>query len=358
MKRAAVFPYNHDFDTLIRFQHLLIDYRIVAMVSFIEDKYYLEHCSSDYGIQTSSDLKEIIGEVDSIVLLDNLLGVEKDNYRMVIDIALSNKKEILLSPELANELGLYDKHNNIILLQKTKQWNELKDLNRIFEISLPVISVLGIGEHCDKFKLQLIIKEELEKKGYHPVVFCSNALGALFGMYTLPPFLFNKTGISFEERVLRFNHILYQICKEKLYDQIIIGFPGGIVPFGPRESNHFAEIPSILSNAVHTDAAIVNTFIPEWLDDEYFDKISNYCFYKFNCAVAAFGISEQKLDYNEETDQHNPLFLENELAQLLYNKNIENNTLNTILINISDIKDAQKGINEIINELEKNPPVL
>ena len=111
-------------------------------------------------------------------------------------------------------------------------------------------------------------------------------------------------------------------------------------------------------HAVCADAAIINTFLPEWLEEKYFERLSKYCSYKFNCPVNAFGISRQKLDYNAELELHSPMFLDEDIAKALCEHLVENTNVKRSIINLTDVEAARKEIEYFLDALEENRNAL
>lgn len=350
MKSLTVFPYQPDFDILMRYQDMLRGHKIRCLASFKENKAILDRIAHKYSIECTTDLFRAAETSDAVLLLDNVGNMVTRDYQSVIQLASQMGKEVLLSPKLYAELDVCSETctllQNFYMQEKDYVHGRMKK-----QITVPVIGVLGLGESCSKFELQLSLYRNLIERGYHPAVFCTNTLGSLFGMYTLPPFLF-ANDLSFEDKILEFNYMLFKMQKHKEPDQFVIGFPSGIMPLGYNdEFNHFAEVPLILGNAVTCDSGILSIYFPDWINDDYLADLGQYCFNKFNVPIDAFFLAKQKLDYSLEFEKHSVLYLNDEFIDKHYPNlmNVRHNIIDAYT------SGAEYTIPEFLDEIEMNP---
>lgn len=298
MDRIAVFPYNHDCELLCENEELIKDYTLSAVILSSDYLYDVEDKKEDRGISYSYDINALINQFDSLYLCDNISGIIRDSYREKADIALKNGKTILLSNELKKELGL-EKHNRIFPVHGKYETSREYPYGQFFEIDKPVVAVMGQGGNCDKLYTQILLKKFFDKEGIKADFIASSALGSLFGMDTLPSFLYENE-LTFEKKIIKLNHYLYDLSKEKDSEVLVIGFPGGIMPFNEQIHNHFCEFPIIISSAVRVDISILNLYLYKEYGDNYFDDLINYCTQKYRIPIDYFCISRQNMSYDEE----------------------------------------------------------
>lgn len=244
-------------------------------------------------------------DCDALVLIDNYRDLICDKYYNLIEFAVANKKEILITPlaeaqlDLQNYSGLYSLleflPKNIAVLESGYR-NMTKD--KIYEIDTPIIGIFGQGKNCEKFKVQLMMKESLVDD-YNAVVICSNALGVLFGCYSMPGFLYENR--PFKEKILMFNHFIRILAKTANPDAIIIGIPEGILPFAKYEFHHFAEFPIVITSAVSIDLSVLCTYFMtgEQLGSALI-KLGQLCKNKFSTSIDVFAISETLYDVTDD----------------------------------------------------------
>ena len=168
-------------------------------------------------------------------------------------MAQENNQEVLLTEEMAlnlasnyaaiftdkelvpcNPTKLYETDGQAISISKANihflqdetnlPQNDIKSLK---EIETPVLTVLGLGENCDKFNIQIKTKYIIEKQGYKVLSIFSNPLGAFLDGEILPGFLYSKS-LSFPEKIKMFNFWIYDLQEKYKPDIIVIGCPSGI----------------------------------------------------------------------------------------------------------------------------------
>ena len=126
------------------------------------------------------------------------MGYSYDGYQKRVQMALDSGKKIYAGLALLDKIQI--DRDKVCILQESELSDEVVSPNKK-EIDIPVISVMGLGENCDKFQLQVKIKKVIEKQGYRVLALCSNVLGGFLGMENLPGFLYSKF-MSYPEKIL------------------------------------------------------------------------------------------------------------------------------------------------------------
>ncbi|MBC8569871.1 TIGR04066 family peptide maturation system protein [Zongyangia hominis] len=315
MKKLTLFPCNADAKILLDYPPAFKDYEITALSDFAEHSARLDAWEKRYGIYADADADRVLERSDALLLCDNIENLRFDKYKRLIEKAAKAKKEILLTPRLARELGELPSVKTNLLYRPYPIGKGLSP-QKVYQITVPVIAVMGMGENCDKFETMLIIKDVLEKKGYAPVCLAANSLGPLFGMYSLPLEL-NSEQLSMEQKVLILNHMVHQLCKESPSDVIVVELPGGIGKIGDKEYNHFSEISLAIAGALSVDVGIMNLYFNDRLTSEDLEQFRLLCRWKYEIEVEAFVLSRQKIEYDDEQLRFEYLHLSDELRKKL-----------------------------------------
>ncbi|WP_162300606.1 TIGR04066 family peptide maturation system protein [Anaerosacchariphilus polymeriproducens] len=354
MKNLVVYPYNHDVEILLKYKEWLMDYHITGAVSFKEHSLIMEKLQKKHKFMESQNLKSVLDFAQILYLCDPMGEYISEQYSFAIEEAVKNKKEILLSRALFNKLNDQLLKKNRLrpecILKNDYIMKNVYNTNRLLELPIPVIAIAGLGEKCSKFETQILVNQVVSEMGYRPLTFSTNILGSLFGMYSLPDMLFGKE-FSYQEKIIQFNHYVYDICKSQNPDVIIIGYPSGVMPLGEHYYNYFGEIPSIMSYAVPSDIGILNLYYAENMEEEYLKNLQNYCMQKYSFPVEAFCVAAQRVEYSPADKVFEFYFLGDEFLEKHYPQ-IDQNSLR--MINITDICGAKQVIESLIQLLEQN----
>lgn len=356
MKKIVLFPYHPDLKTLIEHKDALKDFQIAGFISYKEDKHLILSLNQALGLEDAF-YDQLLHDCDAVILLDNYRDCETGKYYQVIEDAVSHQKEIYITPlahsqlDLENHQGQYQllellPDNMEVIGEEFKQRREI----RIYEIDVPVIGVIGQGKHCDKFENQLLLREVLEEE-YETITVSSNALGVLFGCYTIPSFLYEN--LPFQEKIAKFNYYMRKISKLGNPDIIILGIPEGITPFERQEFHHFAEYPLIITSAVNIDMAILCTYFMRGLTLEYgLKKIVEFCQNKFNVPIGAIAMSRTAFEIlGEEIDNIIFEYLDKPYLDKYYP---DLKRINLPMINMFDWKEASAAIKMSLVRLQEN----
>jgi peptide maturation system protein (TIGR04066 family) len=363
MKQIIFFPYHPDIFTLISNRDMLIEYRILGVVSFKDDDSLVKKVNCELGIGDVS-YEQLLSRCDTVVILDNYREYISSKYYEIIDTAIKFQKEVLITPLAESQLDLDAYKGQYRLLEFLPNIYAEGDMNaaiqstrKLHEIDTPIIGVFGMGKHCGKFEIQLMLKRCLEKD-YNAAVVSSNALGTLFGCYTIPQFLYED--ISFQNKVIRFNYYISCLAKLIKPDIIVLGIPEGIVPFEKEEFHHFAEYPLIVSTAVQIDSAVLCMYFTHNYSYELIQKdlnvFSNLCRGKFNAYIDMYAISKTRFEQTDEGYAKIMFeFLDKEFLDKYYPIV---SSINLPMINMTDIYEAEATIKDCIFRLQDNVDAL
>lgn len=331
MKKLLVYPFDKNTTPLIRYADLLDNFQVVSGVPM--SGYFLEHkdtCELDGGLPTGFKLKaSFIDEIRccDVVLTDNSIA-EKLHF-------LDFGKEIInYEQNVLSDLDLHIMPN--VLLK---------------EIPVPVIMVLGQGENCQKFEIQLGMRKALLQKGYKVSQFGTKTYSHLFGFNQLPTII----DIPSWKKVFAYNQLFYETYIREKPDVIIIGVPGGIMPINSYEYSLFGETAFVLATAATPDIVFLSYYYAD-VNKEYLEMQRQYIRFRFGCDEIFFHASNtvfinnhihKKIDYMTLKFQR----VIEKLYQLM-------DSLPEHLFNVFDSNLCDIVYKKVINELEENIDVI
>ena len=104
MERIVFFPFHPDMELLLD-SSLTREYIVWGVVSFKEDWENVAAINKRLGREPVDELC-LLEECDILCMLDNDRNFRTEKYYKILDCAIANKKEILISPKLVRELDL------------------------------------------------------------------------------------------------------------------------------------------------------------------------------------------------------------------------------------------------------------
>lgn len=346
MEKLVVFPLNNDTEILINGLKESELYQVVAVSSYIEDKSRLELLQRKSSIYCSTEFEKCLKRADAIVFAENTMGYGYDGYQERVQMALDSGKKIYAGLALLDKIQVDT--DKVCILQETISSDEFVPSDKN-EIDIPVISVMGLGENCDKFRLQVKVKKVIEKQGYRVLALCSNVLGGFLGMENFPGFLYSKF-MSYPEKINALNQWIYEKVKQQEYDVILVGCPGGISEFEKYEANYYGEIPLIISNALDVDAGLVALYGYTDLDHTVLKNISDFVLKKYNTSVKDYIFSRQFYKADHEWKKIRYYTIEENMRE---KSTISESSEYQVIDILDDIK-IEKEILRILEEFANN----
>jgi peptide maturation system protein (TIGR04066 family) len=182
---------------------------------------------------------------------------------------------------------------------------EASPTDKLKEIPIPVVVVTGSGIDCQKFDIQLGLREAFLKEGYKVSQFGTKSYSKLFGFDPIPDF----SEYPLWKKVYAYNDLFYEKCRQDNSDVIIIGVPGGIMPITSYACERFGEEALAISFAAKPDIAIFSSYfvIP---NQEYFDIYNNFMRFRLGANNVIFHLSNTKTITDAEYNQISYLTLE------------------------------------------------
>lgn len=315
-ERLLIYPYNMEFTPVLRHRSLLAGYEISCLVSpngwgFTGKDAGIADRGPDIGILVSWDFEKSLDLCDTVMIVESHLHFDFEKYIFnKIKLATKLKKNIICSLKLNEDVikeissmcnceGVYfkyfDETQNVIPEEIAI------DNESIEEINTPVILTVGIAEKTNKFEIQLALRDKIQKLGYKISQIGTRSYCEMMGFHSFPLFMYGNA-ISDVNKVSMFNRFIKKIEKTEEPDVIIIGVPGGIMPFNRKITNKFGLLAFEISQAVVPDVVIAS-LLYENSKPEGFDEYTNLFKYKLGFEVDFFNITNMQFDWlraNEE----------------------------------------------------------
>lgn len=316
-ERLLIYPYDMEFTPVLRHRSLLTEYDISCLVSpngwgFTGKDAGIADRGPDIGITVSSDFEKALDLCDTVMIVESHLPFDFEKYifKKIIS-AVKSKKNIICSLSLNKEAiekissmcnceGVYFKYfdgNQSFLSEDIVIEDE-----SIEEIDIPVILTVGIDEKTNKFEIQLALRDKIQKSGYKISQIGTRPYCEMLGFHPFPSFMYGNE-ISDVNKVLMFNRYIKNIEKTEEPDVIIIGVPGGVMPYNRMITNKFGLLAFEVSQAVIPDVVIAS-LLYEDCKPEGFDEYTNLFKYKLGFEVDFFNISNMQFDWLKANEEY------------------------------------------------------
>lgn len=309
-KRAVLYPYDLESFPLLQGMDHFKEYRITDVVS--PPGWGLTGCSagSIYGIKdnltVASDFQETLKNCDAVIFVDSCVKLDyTKSIRPKIFEAIAAGKDIVCTMVLQeNQMeeirsSIEEKGLNFVY---GHHYGELKSTAAGFtqnyslrEPKAPVILVAGNGERANKFAIQLSLRERFLKAGYKIIQIGSKSYCELLGFNSFPQFMYDPA-IHDTGKIVLFNQFINVLDKEENPDAIIIGVPGGTMPYNEKFHNHFGMLNYMVSQAISPDFVIYSTLYEDYPVD-YYERIKVSAKYKFGYEINCFNLASTKINW-------------------------------------------------------------
>ncbi len=277
IKRAAIYPYNKEIHSVVRFRELL-NFEIVGIADPIAKGYVGKDAGEaigipPVGIRVQPRFQEILKEADTLILgyVDELSRITKKNV-----LRASIEKAIDADLNVFSFLSVYQKDLRD-LIEKARKKNlwiyspdiHQNDLLKTLQpptpspaVDVPVIGVFGTSAQQGKFTVQLALRSKLIKEGYKVGQIGTEHHSQLFGMdvafptgYASPlqfPIQFHAPYLDFKMR---------EVCANKKPDLMLVGAQSGSIPYDVHEpGNHtLSTLAFMLGTKPDANILVVNS---------------------------------------------------------------------------------------------------
>jgi peptide maturation system protein, TIGR04066 family len=309
-KKVIVYPYDIEFAPVLRHKDLLHEFDIVGVVSpngwgFTGKDASCADKGGDLDLSVTDRFDDLLKVCDAVIFAETnlVLDFEKLVYPKICKAAEAGKS-ILITMKLTEED--IDKISKLCIDYRVdfKYYNSFQDMNKhkklyikreeLLEITTPVISVLGNSERTNKFEIQLALRENIQKMGYKVSQIGSRSYCELLGFHSFPQFIFEHS-LPESYKITLFNHYIKKIEEEEKPDMIILGIPGGIMPFSNSFTSRYGITAYEVCQAVSSDTTVMSVLYEDY-KSEYFKMLSDLAKYRFGTNINCFNFSNINFD--------------------------------------------------------------
>ena len=143
-------------------------------------------------------------------------------------------------------IGNFETNNNY--MGKTLPKDE-----KIRDIKTPIILVVGVGQECNKFNVQLELHKQLTNNSVSHYNITYNPLGYIFDM----DYLKYPNDIPFHDIVYSINRHVKEIEDENDFECFLIDVAGGMFPLNRYNTNNFGMIYNSYLSALSVDYIVI-----------------------------------------------------------------------------------------------------
>lgn len=358
--KTMIYPFDVEAAPLVRHSNLINNHKIVQVVS--PNGWGLSGkdagCADNgqpIGIIVDNDFDAGLENCDTVFFTDSSrkMDLHKFIYPKIIRAAENSKNVICtikLEKEMVDKISHICNKNNTFFEYFTDTCDSVKHplIEEIYKINTPVIFVVGLGEKTNKFEIQLSLRENLKRMGYKVSQVGTRHYCEIMGFHSFPKFMYSKA-ITESEKVTLFNYYIKNIEAKEEPDVIIIGVPGGTMPFNYEFTNRFGILAYEVSQAIIPDAVILSTLYTKFSSD-FFESISKSYKYKFGYTIDCYNIANASLNLQTSRMERSLQYTTMDWQFINEQKNIYS-TLDVPVYNILDKDDANSMSNFLVNKL-------
>ena len=259
--KAVIYPINKEYVEILKYKEMMEKYEEIIPVCLSGQG--IEHRDAGelvkgkpLGIEIMADFEICMQDVDDIIFTEfSDVVFDKMMY------SIEHKKNIVCLFELEDEMnrtitgkcienGVHFKN----YCDSYAAYDMLKE-KKIREMNVPILLICGLSEYTNKFEVQLRVRDEFKKRGYCVSQIGSKKYSRIFEMHNFPQFMFQN--IPEIDKVYMFNSYVKQIERKEHPDIIIIGVPGGVMPYDMDHPNGFGIVNYLVSNALSVDGTLL-----------------------------------------------------------------------------------------------------
>lgn len=264
IKKAAVFPFNKEMHSLLRFPDLL-EFEIIHIY---DTKYSgTVGAMTQHLLKDNSVLNRVIENVhdidwndfDTLILghTDELSALVKDTSlkEKIIHQALKNGKQIFSFDDISSYV--VDANDSVYYPYVTQEMLPPVRFGMLYRIPTPVLAIFGTSSKQGKFTLQLTLRKKFLDHGFSVGQLGTEPSSLLFGMNDVFPMGYHSTVYIKDWDVIRYvNHMLNQMARE-VPDILLVGSQSGTLPYDTGNITQYPILQHLLLLATQPDAVIL-----------------------------------------------------------------------------------------------------
>ena len=276
IKRAAIYPYNKEMHSLVRFRDLL-NFEIVGIADPVAKGYVGKDAGEaigipPVGIRIQPRFREILKGADTLILgyVDELSRITKQNV-----LRESIKRAVDANLNVFSFLSVHQKGFKGLIerARKKNRWIyspdiHQTDLHKTLQphpyppVDVPVIGVFGTSAQQGKFTVQLALRSKLIQAGYKVGQIGTEHHAQLFGMdVAFPTGYASPLQFPLQVHVPYLDCKMREICATKKPDLMLVGAQSGSIPYDIHEpGNHtLSTLAFMLGTKPDANILVVNS---------------------------------------------------------------------------------------------------
>jgi len=334
---------------LVRYAHNIAEYDCAipiveegSVYSVANDISHIDGGSS-CGVFATTDFIASLPEASG-VFFDNSSGKSAETADF-ISVAEAQGKRVHYCGDHIDEVRVGN--INICRLAYPELTEDVAPTHRLHEIPVPVVLVLGQGQRCNKFDIQMGLRNAFIYREYKVSQVGTKPYSELFGFHVLP----QVSGAPLWKKIILYNRYFRELVKKEEPDVLVVGAPGGTMPIDERHNELFGETAMAVSKSLRPDVTILSTYYGK-IDDEYIENAINYAKYALDAQVGYFHLSNTKLVVDQDTKLiHYLTTPSNKVFDI-------QEMLDDRFFSVFDPKTSANVYGKIISELQSNIEVL
>jgi len=283
---------------------------------------------SEYGKDKLADCDALFIEYD-----ENIKNL--DLYKEVLSDAEELGKEVMLSDTLLKKL---EKSIDGLPLEYLDSLDPTT--NQLFDIQIPVITVLTQGLRTDQFAFELALRKHFTQEGYKVGQIGSHECSQLFNFSCIPSFMHKEMGAY--EKVIRFNRYAKNLVETEKPDLLIIGVPDAIMRYSNKILQGLGLLPFIINSAVKGDLAVLCMYYKA-LNKEFFENMRLFGHYRLGVPIDFYGFANTSATSDPSSDDKKMSYLNLDSASIVESMNDEVDSAENYLFNILDDESVKKA---------------
>ena len=289
-KKLSLFPMTRNQCAIARFSSLLQGYTLAhCLTPGFKRLDNVDTNRLDGGEPTGIMLSSF--DSDKLIQSD-ILFVDYDErvrdltvYQDVISSVRDMGKEVVLSDLLTRMLS--PRQEAMVTLTQTHIL-ETPETDTMYDIDVPVITILTQGRHADQFATELALRKYLLDTGYEISHISSLEYGRFFGLSPIPASLYEPKDAY--EKTVGFNHYVKSLLDRENPELMIMSVPGAVAKYSNRQLQGLGILPTIMCGALRSDAVVFCMYQANY-DIRFFDMVHNLTQYKFDCPASFFSVA-------------------------------------------------------------------
>lgn len=359
--RTMIYPFDIEAVPLIRHSNLIQNYDIEKIVSpkgwaLSGKDASCEDGGQVIGMTVDDDFNKELENCDTVFFNDfnRKMDFNKFIYPKIIKAAERSKNIICtmnIEDQIRDTVLNICKENNKFFKYFTNKCGSVEsyEIEELFQINTPVVFVVGMIERTHKFEIQLSLREKLIEMGYKVAQIGTRHYCELMGFHSFPKFMYSKA-VTESQKVILFNHYVKSIEIEEEPDIIVIGVPGGTMPFNYKLTNRFGILAYEVSQAITPDAVVLSTLYSEQPLDFFKLLLKSYK-YKFGYDIDCFNIANATLSVQNSEMERELQYITMD-SDFINEKKKNYSVLDTPIYNILNREDGNSMIKFLVNKLE------